>query len=346
MTDFQNYTRSMRIRWFLLRFGLLVYDILAVNFAYFLALLVRFYVGFEFNVWGERYIPAFMTFSPYYTVCCLVVFYALGLYKSLWKYAGMNDMNRIVMSSIITCAIHILGTLIFVMRMPITYYALGAAFQFVLIVISRFSYRILLVEKTRFFRKKNPGTVDVMIVGEGEDCRTVMRLLEQDPDSLVHPVCVVDFQNHEPGCTMAGVPVFSGIDKIPYAVNRYNVERVLLADTAMSAEHKNQIREICKQADVDVQNFSGYFQSVPSRIPLQILLEYVDGPVEVVIEGEEKKLQLQDLDKEQRYIVSSVSAKDGVVRIKLIHDLLQPNDIQADWVQSYRNETGGDVSFF
>lgn len=341
--------KAMRIRWFLLRFALVVYDILAVNFAYFLALLVRFYVGFEFNVWGARYIPAFMEFSPWYTICCLVVFYIFGLYKSMWKYAGMNDMNRIVMTSVVTCLIHVVGTLTFVMRMPITYYALGAAFQFVLIVLSRFSYRILLIEKSRFFKKKNPGTVDVMIVGKGEDCYTAIKHLQRDEGSLAHPVCVMDFSNQEPGVTMSGVPVINGIHNLPQAVNRYNVERVMLVDTSLSGDLRSQVRQICKDIEVDVQNFSGYFQTVPSKIPLNFLMEYVNGPVEILLDendSSDKLLRPEELDGAERYIVASVTAKDGVVQIKLIRDLLQPNDIQADWVQSYRDETGGEISFF
>lgn len=349
MTNSDCNNTGLYIRWFLLRFGLVVYDILVVNLAYFLALVVRFYVNSEFSNWGIRYIPAFMEFSPYYTVCCLVVFYAFGLYKSLWKYAGMNDMNRIVLTSLVTCLIHIVGTVVFVMRMPITYYALGAAFQFVLILISRFSYRLLLVEKNRFFKKKNPGTVNVLIVGAGDACYTAVKYLERDENNLAHPTCVVDYTSREPSGTMSGVPVLGGIDKLRRAIIRYNVERVILADADMPQEIRRQVRDICKEIDVDVQKITGYFQTSPSRIPLHFLLEYVDGPVEILIDEKDspmKKVLPEDLDNEDRYIVSSVSAKDGTVQIKLIHDLLQPNDIQADWVQSYRNETGGDISFF
>lgn len=68
-----NQRKAMYIRWFLLRLALVVYDIVAVNFSYFIALIIRYYVNFEFNVWAERYIPAFLQFAPYYTVCCVVV---------------------------------------------------------------------------------------------------------------------------------------------------------------------------------------------------------------------------------------------------------------------------------
>ena len=46
-----------------LRLTLVLFDILAVNLSYFVALIVRFYVNFEFNEWAVRYVPAFLEFE-------------------------------------------------------------------------------------------------------------------------------------------------------------------------------------------------------------------------------------------------------------------------------------------
>lgn len=347
----QTHTNNtfLYIRWFLVRLALLVFDILVVNFAYILALFVRFYVNSEFNVWAVHYIPAWMEFTPYYTVCCLVVFSVSGLYNSLWKYAGMHDINRIVIASIITCLIHILGTLIFVMRMPITYYALGAAFQFVLVALSRFSYRLVLLEKSKFLKKRQPGTVNVMVVGTGEFSRTIIKHLEQDAHSMANPVCVIDFRNHEYPGTMSGIPVVGNLDAISQAVVKYNVERVLLADSVMSGEVRQKVRKICEAAHVEAQDFSSLFQRVSGRIPLRTMVEYLDGPVTVLLEKDgavQSVDQLDQLQESGKYFVSSVLAENGNLCIKAVYDVLQPNNTQEDWVQSYRSETGQDVSFF
>lgn len=349
MSDSNVSKQYMYIRWFLLRLGLVLFDIFAVNAAYFLALVVRFYVNFEFNVWAVKYVPAFFEFAPVYTVCCLIVFALLGLYNSLWKYAGVNDMNRILLSSVITCVIQIVGTLMFVMRMPITYYAIGAAFQFAMITVSRFSYRLLVIEREKIFKRKNRDSINVMVVGVGESSRTVIKHLERDAESVAHPVCVVDFSNSEYYGTMAGVPVIGGIDKVKDAVKRYQVDRVMLADSIMPSEIRRSVREICKEIDITVQDFSGYFQSVPSRIPLKALLEYVEGPVEVEIDGHTSHYPTAERAVQEvtgKYILASVCAHEGILHVRLIQDVLQPNDIQADWVQTYEKETGEDISFF
>lgn len=349
MADLHVNRKAIYVRWFLLRLGLVLFDIFAVNVAYYLALIVRFYVNYEFNIWAVKYVPAFFEFAPYYTICSLAVFGLLGLYKSLWKYAGLSDMNRIVGASAITCMIHIAGTLLFTMRMPITYYALGAAFQFVLVTISRFSYRLLVIERDKFAKTRNRNIAKVLVVGLGESSRTVIKHLERDPGSMAKPVCMIDISNTEFKGTMAGVPVLGGTEKIPDAVKKYRVNRVLIADTIVPPEVRTAVKEICNNLNVPVQDFSGYFQSAPSRIPLKSLLEYVEGPVLIEI-GNERTRYLSAAQAiaeiSGRYIVASVCTMSDALCIRLIQDVLRPNDIQADWVQEYQKETGEDISFF
>lgn len=349
MKDTTINRKYIYIRWFLLRFGLLVFDVFAVNAAYYLALMVRFYVHFEFQVWAIKYVPAFWTFSPYYTVCSLLVFGLFGLYTNLWKYASLSDLYRICATSVITCIIHIFGTMFFVMRMPISYYALGAAFQFVLITISRFSYRLVVIERERFSKIRNHNTVRVLVVGLGESSRTVIKHLERASDSATTPVCVIDIGSTEFGGTMSGIPVLSGVEKIPYAIDKYRADRVLVADTIVPREVRDKIKELCRNLDVTVQNFSGYFQSVPSRIPLKALLEYAEGAVLIEIDGQKTRYASVSEAIEtisEKYIVASLCVESDAICIRLIRDVLLPNDTQADWIQEYQKETGEDVSFF
>ena len=349
MADLHRNRKHIYLRWFLLRLGLVLFDIFAVNAAYFLALVVRFYVNYEFNIWAVRYVPAFFEFAPLYTVCALVIFWLLGLYKSLWKYASLSDMNRILGASAVTCVIHVAGTLLFVMRMPLTYYVLGAAFQFVLITVSRFSYRLLVIERESFFKTRNRNVANVLVVGLGESSRTVIKHLNRDPDSMAKPVCAIDISNTEFSGTMAGVPVLGGVEKIPNAVRKYRVDRILVADTIVPPEVRSAVKESCKELNIPVQDFSGYFQSTPSRIPLKSLLEYVDGPVLIEI-GENRMRYVSAeqalADISEKYIVASVYATSDALCIRLIQDVLRPNDVQADWVQEYQKETGEDISFF
>ena len=53
---------------------IILLDIIAVNAAYFLALLLRFYVNYEFRPTVSFYLTDFTSFAPFYTVLCIIVF--------------------------------------------------------------------------------------------------------------------------------------------------------------------------------------------------------------------------------------------------------------------------------
>ena len=348
MSQNVNVKRS-RVRWVILRLLLVLFDIFAVNFAYFIALVVRFYVNHEFDEFGLKYIPAFLDFAPWYTLCCLIIFAAFKLYNSRWKYAGLNDLNRIISACILTCMVQIVGSLVFVLRMPITYYFIGAVIQFGMIAVSRFSYRLFLLERSRVRSLKSATSIPVMIVGCGETSSVVRRHMERDNENMAQPVCLVDLHGKEYGNMLGGLPVINGVEQMEDAITKYGVECVILADSTMSAEARKTIRQLCAKKDVQLQDFSGFFGEGRGRVTLRNLLEYAKGEVELVVDGSSQRF----LDAEQamlsvngKYVVKSVFAKENCLVIELQQDILVPNDVKEDWVSDYKKETGEDVSFF
>ncbi len=121
-------------------------DVIAVNAAHFLALLIRYYVDLEFLEKAAHHLTAFLTFAPFYTVLCVIVFAVFRLYGGMWKYAGLNDLNRIIAASLTTVVIQVAGTMMSVGRMPMTYYFIGALIQFVLIASIRSGSRFQLID--------------------------------------------------------------------------------------------------------------------------------------------------------------------------------------------------------
>ena len=75
---------------------MLALDALAVNLSFLLALQVRYRVNGTFSDKAASHMTAFQQFAPYYTVLCLLIFIAFRLYGGVWKYAGFNDLNRIL----------------------------------------------------------------------------------------------------------------------------------------------------------------------------------------------------------------------------------------------------------
>lgn len=231
-------------------------DIIAVNLSYFLALLTRFYVNNEFRPTVSYYLTDFVKFIPVYSIICIVVFAFFKLYGGMWKYAGINDMNRIIAANIVTAVFHVLVTIVFSTRgrMPITYYLIGALIQFVFITFIRFGYRIILVEKRKLASRKNPGT-NALIIGAGEVGRNTIRQMEEN--GAFRPVCILDTKSDVFGRTLDGVPVVGGVDRLENVVSQYGIKTVFIADPLLQPNMKDKISALCKEKSLDLQDY-GY----------------------------------------------------------------------------------------
>ena len=172
-------------------------DIFAVNVSYLLVLLIRLSFLDNFHDALILYRDGYLTFAPWYTTICILVFYIFRLYGGMWKYAGINDLNRIIFANAVTGGILIVATLVFFVKMPISYYIVGALFQFLLIMAIRFAYRFFVIERRKLTQKKS----EALIIGGGEEAYSMFRVL--DSGMTYRPVCFVDKETE--GRTINGI---------------------------------------------------------------------------------------------------------------------------------------------
>lgn len=337
------------LSWAVKRLALLLFDIVVVNLSYYLALVCRFYVNSTFRAIAvERYLPAFWEFAPWYTLACVAVFVLFKLYNNRWKHAGLYDMNRIFVANVITTVIHVAGTLIFVCRMPITYYFIGAVLQFLLISASRFSYRLFVLERNRIRRMSN-AKLNVMIVGEGQTARILRTQIDSDTTNVARPVCIFSYHGASAGKMMNGLPVVADVAKLDEHFAKYQVKCVMLADSLMPAEIRKQIREACQKNDIEVQDFSGYLTGDGRNFTFKSLMEYARGPVEIKLDGKVHGFQNGEealMAFPGKYDVKAIYANDGKVGVEIVGKKLILNDTNEDWVKDTQNKSGEEISFF
>ena len=139
--------RQHRIEhWQLIAAMLAVYDAIAVNLSYFLALWFRFDCMFS-EIPRQQYLEPFLKFAPIYAVLCVVVFLVLRLYNSIWRFASFHELMRVATASVFCSILQVIGITLLFARMPLSYYVIGTFIQFLLVLGVRFSYRFVLLER-------------------------------------------------------------------------------------------------------------------------------------------------------------------------------------------------------
>lgn len=240
-------------RFFKYDFFIMLLDIVAVNAAYFLALVLRFSINNRLDPLIEKYLETVIWFAPIYTVICIVVFFIFRLYGGMWRYAGIRDVNRILIANIITTAAHVVVTVLFYQRMPVTYYVMGAAMQLVAIGFIRFAYRLAILEK-RQATKAN--AINALVIGAGEFGSQTIKLLSIGVQ--YRPVAVLDCANKDSGKLIDGIPVY-GIDEFEKVVAKNKIKAVFLAAATLNKERRISIIEFCKDKDIQYRDYSSFF---------------------------------------------------------------------------------------
>ena len=251
--------------WQVISLYLILYDIVAVNAAYIVALLLRF--DFRYSQIPEYYLGAFLHFAPIYTIFCIFVFSFLKLYNSLWRYASFAELNRIIISSGITFLFHTVFITAFFARMPISYYFIGAVLQFGAISAVRFSYRFILLEQNRRIRDINDNLTNrIMLVGAGNAGQMVMRDLHKQVETRERVLCIIDDNANKWGRYIDGVPIVGGREDILANVDKYHIDKIYVAIPSATPQQIRDILDICKETGCELKNLPGMYQFVTGEI--------------------------------------------------------------------------------
>lgn len=308
-----------------------ILDIIAVNASYYLALMLRFYVGEKVITGMSIYYDMFAHIAPWYTIAAIAVFFLFRLYGGMWTYAGLNDMNRILGASVTTCVVQVVLSLIIVGRMPISYYAIGAFAQFLLVAMIRFSYRFILMEKTKI-AKRGEQKIPALVVGSGELGRKVVHHLEDNT-----PYRVVVIAGKDSGRNMDGIPVVA-LYEVPAQLKAKGIQAVFIADKELVRDEREAVAKAAE--GLELQDFTGQLSNQSGFVPLSALMEIIQTPLTVNADGTDMKFAngmecLRSLDGE--YEVLSVDAKRISIRKAKADD---------SWMKVYKDQTGQEVSFF
>ena len=140
---------------------LCVIDIMAILFSSAFALLLRY--EFNYQLVEQRFIDCAWTFLPYNIMVTLIIFYIFRLYHSLWEYAGVTEMQNVIIACMLCGGLQLLGLQLLDWHMPRSYYFIYTGTFMILTIASRFVYRYLRLIKRKIRQIKAKQTV--MVIG-------------------------------------------------------------------------------------------------------------------------------------------------------------------------------------
>ncbi|PIR09064.1 MAG: polysaccharide biosynthesis protein [Gallionellaceae bacterium CG11_big_fil_rev_8_21_14_0_20_60_62] len=198
-----------------------------------------------------------------------LIFWSLGLYRGVWRYASVNDLRRIVWAVILgTLAIPLMFWMArFDVVLPRSVLIIYPLLLLILMGGGRLTYR-LWKEQTLFADIKWRGE-PVLILGAGDAAVSLARELARNPSWRV--VGFLDDDEDKSGTILNGVRVLGRLDELANTVQRLGVSQVIVAMPGVSHRERRRAIGLCGQAGVRVLTVPAFDDLLSGRVSISQL---------------------------------------------------------------------------
>lgn len=179
---------------------------------------LAFVLRFEGHVPPPAFVRTSVIFAAIVVPIKLVIFLRAGLYRRLWRYASIAEVERVlagVAASTVCCAI-IGGVLLpasglTTTRVPLSVLALDSLLSAALIIAPRLAMRIL---NWHGQRQRRGDDIRVLVVGAGSAGQMIAKELLANPELGMYPVGFVDDDQRKAKHRLHEIPVLGTIAQI------------------------------------------------------------------------------------------------------------------------------------
>ena len=190
-------------------------------------------------------------------ILTILVFTRLGLYRAVTRYVSTKVLTTAVLGSAISGVLFFLSVLLFEQRLRL---ALPVAYFLMLVVLIAGS-RIML--RTRLTNRHRKQMIPVIIYGAGQSGRQLLEAIKQvseynavafvDDNAAIQRMVIYDLPVHKPS-------------EIGNLINRYGVEKILLAIPSASTEVRKNIIHQLEAYPCEVLTIPGMKDLVDGKI--------------------------------------------------------------------------------
>lgn len=199
----------------------------------------------------------------------LPLFVAFGLYRAIFRYAGIDALSAIFKSLAIYGFIYIvLFTLIGFEGVPRTVGIIQPTLLAIFTLMSRVIARYWLGGLYR--RMSNANARRLLIYGAGSAGRQLASALANSTE--LRPVGYLDDDDRLHGQTLNGLKIFNP-SRLDELVKKLNVHDVLLAIPSASRARRNEVLELTRKAHVQVRTLPGVVELAQGNVQVSDLKE-------------------------------------------------------------------------
>ena len=214
-----------------------------------LSTIVAFGARFEGFSWSPEITSAFWGFLVVGVPVKLIALFLLGLYRRLWRYASISDLELMMLAVSVCAAISLFDGLVFLraiglvsVRAPYSVILLDICLTCAVIVLPRLLVRIVARER----RTSHRGAARrIIVVGAGTAGGMIVKELVGNPGLGMVPVALLDDDERKCGLRLHNVPVLGTLASLHDVSVATGATEVLIAMPSVSGK---TVRDVLRRA--------------------------------------------------------------------------------------------------
>lgn len=248
---------------------LVLFDIIAIQLAAFLAILTRF--EFRIHTIEPLFIDTLVHYAVLNTFCSICIFAAYRMYSTLWSFASIMDFFNVVKAVLISSVFQFIGIHMLAWPIPRSFIVLYIGWLGIAAVFPRMMIRILRGGRRIPLQTIGKQAIPVMLIGAGEAGSIILQEFKNSKFVEKEIVCVIDDDPKKWGTFIHGVPVVGGRRKITQSVVRFGIQEIVLAIPTLKPHERKNIINICQQTGCKMSTLPGIYQLINCDVKVSML---------------------------------------------------------------------------
>ena len=311
---------------------LILFDIIAIQLAAFLAILTRF--EFRIHTIEPLFIDTLVHYAVLNTFCSICIFAAYRMYSTLWSFASIMDFFNVVKAVLISSVFQFIGIHMLAWPIPRSFIVLYIGWLGIAAVFPRMIIRILRGGRRIPLQTIGKQAIPVMLIGAGEAGSIILQEFKNSKFVEKEIVCVIDDDPKKWGTFIHGVPVVGGRRKITQSVVRFGIQEIVLAIPTLKPHERKNIINICQQTGCKMSILPGIYQLINCDVKVSMLR---DVQIEDLLGREAVRTDLESIMSYVKDQKVMVTGGGGSIGSELCRQIADDQPKQLIIIDNYEN---------
>ena len=239
------------------------------------SVLIAFALRFEGFEWGPDFSHAALWYLLLSLPLKLLVFGWAGLYRRLWRHAGVFELERLIVAALLSgVPCFLLGALVLPLsgltdvRVPLSVLFIDALLSAAAGAMPRLLIRVM---GHRGQRRRLVGAGRAIIVGAGAAGELILKEIVGHPHLGLNPIGFVDDDPAKHGHRMHDLLVLGSIAQLKELIARYDVEEVVIAMPRASGQVVREVVRLALEAGAHTRTVPAISDILSGRVSVASL---------------------------------------------------------------------------